>query len=42
MSKIIGVVSLEESLAQWEHIKANWKYHNMKCVKPNRKWRKRK
>ena len=46
MRKIIGVVSLEESLAMRERIKANlkanWKYYKMKCVKPIRKWRKRK
>ena len=41
MHKLFAI-TLEESIARWEHIKANWKYHFMKCVKPKRKLRRRK
>ena len=34
-----GTVSIEEAMERFEHIKANWKYHWLKCVKPKRKLR---
>ena len=41
LTPIEAIITIEESIARWEHIKANWKYHFMKCVKPKRELRRR-